>query len=82
MLTTNHASERPRTFDTCVETRWTLHKDGRQISCQLHVHAPYSIGVHVLRDGQVSTGVQFDSCVAAITHADALLADLRAHGWQ
>ena len=61
---------------------WSLEKRGRVIECTLRFDPETAPEVHIRRPGEPSFVRGFDALDRALAHANALLHDLRANGWQ
>jgi len=61
---------------------WTLEKHGRVIECRLRFDPETRPEVQIRRSGEPSIVRGFDALDRALAHANALLHDLCANGWQ
>ena len=61
---------------------WSLEKRGRVIECTLRVDTETGPEVQIRRSGEPSFVRGFDFPDRALAHANALLHDLCANGWQ
>jgi hypothetical protein len=75
-------SREPSAETASGEVLWTLEKHGRVIECRLLFDPETGPEVQIRRSGGLSIVRGFDALARALAHANALLHDLCANGWQ
>jgi len=75
-----HPSESAETASGAI--LWTLEKHGHVIECRLRFDPETGSEVEMRRSGEPSTVHRFDVLDRALAHANVVLHDLCANGWQ